>query len=75
LDTYNINQDVQWATGPLLHQFSSIVLLPLILLVIAEVAIESLLAPGAVDWVCDWCKGRDRLVFAWVAEELYIPIR
>lgn len=45
-------------------------LLPLILLVIAEVALERLLAPGAVDRVRDGCECRDGLVLAWVAEEL-----
>lgn len=46
-------------------------LLPLILLVVAEVALKGLLAPGAVDGVCDGGKGGDGLVFAWVAEELH----
>jgi hypothetical protein len=46
------------------------VLLPLLLLVFAEVALEGLLAPGAVDGVGDWGKGRDGLVLAGVAEEL-----
>lgn len=45
-------------------------LLPLLLLVFAKVALERLLAPGAVDRVGDWGKGRDGLVLAGVAEEL-----
>lgn len=45
-------------------------LLPLILLVVAEVALEGFLAPGAVDGVCDGCEGGDGLVLARVAEEL-----
>ena len=45
-------------------------LLPLLLLVLAEVAVEGLLAPGAVDGVGNRGKGRDGLVFAGVAEEL-----
>lgn len=45
-------------------------LLPLILLVIAEVTLKGLLAPWAVDGVCDRRKGRDGLVFARVAKEL-----
>lgn len=45
-------------------------LLPLLLLVFAEVALERLLAPGAVDGIGDGCKGRDGLVLARVAEEL-----
>jgi hypothetical protein len=51
------------------------VLLPLVLLVFAEVALERLLAPGAVDWVGDWGKGRDGLVLAGVAEELDGSVR
>lgn len=46
-------------------------LFPLLLLILAEVAIECLLAPGAVDRVGDGCKGRDGLVFAGVAEKLF----
>lgn len=45
-------------------------LLPLILLIIAEVALERLLAPGTVDRVRDRRERRDGLVLAWVAEEL-----
>lgn len=45
-------------------------LLPLVLLVIAKVALERLLAPWALGGVCDRREGRNRLVFAWVAEEL-----
>jgi hypothetical protein len=50
------------------------VLLPL-LLVLAEVALESLLAPGAVDGVANRGKGRDGLVLARVAEELVESVR
>lgn len=45
-------------------------LLPLLLLVLAEVALESLLAPGTVDRVADGREGRNGLVLAGVAEEL-----
>lgn len=45
-------------------------LLPLLLLVLAEVAAKGLLAPWAVDGVGDGCKGGDGLVLAGVAEEL-----
>lgn len=44
--------------------------LPLLLLVLAKVALEGLLAPGAVDGVGDGGKRRDGLVLARVAEEL-----
>lgn len=68
--THHINQDIQRTPTPLLNQFSSIVLLPLILLIIAEVTLERLLAPGAVRRVRDRCERRDGLVLARVAEEL-----
>lgn len=45
-------------------------LLPLILLIIAKVALEGLLAPGAVRRVRDRRERRDGLVLAWVTEEL-----
>jgi hypothetical protein len=48
------------------------VLLPLVLLVVAKVALEGLLAPGAVCGVCDRREGRDGLVFTRVAKELVI---
>lgn len=38
--------------------------------VLAKVALERLLAPGAIDGVCDRRKGADGFVFAGVAEEL-----
>lgn len=69
-ETHHIDQNIQRTSTPLLNQFSSIVLLPLILLVIAKVALECLLAPGAVRRVRDRCESRDGLVLAWVAEEL-----
>ena len=68
--TYDINQNVQGTSGPLLNQLSGIVLLPLVLLVITEVALEGLLSPRAVRGVCDRRKGRDGLVLARVAKEL-----
>jgi hypothetical protein len=45
-------------------------LLPLILLIITEVAAKRLLAPWTIGRVCDRRKGRDGLVFARVAQEL-----
>lgn len=69
-ETHHINQNIQRTATPLLNQLSSIVLLPLILLVIAEVSLERLLAPGTVDGVGDWRERRDRLVLARVTEEL-----
>ena len=46
-------------------------LLPLGLLVVSKVALESLLAPGAVDRVGNRSKGRNGLVLARVAKELF----
>jgi hypothetical protein len=68
--THHINQDIQRTPTPLLNQFSSIMLLPLILLIIAEVTLERLLAPGAVRRVRDRRERRDGLVLARVAKEL-----
>lgn len=45
-------------------------LLPLRLLVITEVTLESLLAPGAVDRVGNRSECRNGLILARVAEEL-----
>ena len=45
-------------------------LLPFRLLVLAEVAVEGLLAPGTVDRVRDGGEGRDGFVFSGVTEEL-----
>ena len=68
--TYNVNEDIERTTSPLLNQFRSIVLLPLLLLVLTKVTRKSLLAPGSLDRVADRRKSRDRLVLARVAEEL-----
>lgn len=46
-------------------------LLPFRLLVLAEVAVEGLLAPGTVDRVRDGGEGRDGFVFSGVTEELF----
>lgn len=72
--TYHIDQDVKVLAAPLLEQLGSIVRFPLLLLVLAEVAAECLLAPGAVDGVADGRKGRDGLVLAGVTEELTISV-
>lgn len=47
-------------------------LFPLGEVIFAKVTAERLLAPRAVDGVGDGRKGRDRLVFAGVSEELHI---
>lgn len=69
--TYHVDQDIEVLAAPLLQQLGSVMLLPLFLLVVAKVALEGLLAPGAVDRVADGCKGRDGLVLARVTEELF----
>lgn len=68
---YHVNENIQLRTVPFLDQLGGVVLLPLLLLVFAKVALERLLAPGAVDRVGDWGECRDGFVFAGVAEELY----
>jgi hypothetical protein len=68
--TNHINKNIQRTPVPLLNQLGSIMLLPLILLVVAKVPGKRLLAPGAVDGVCDGREGRDGFVFSGVAEEL-----
>lgn len=76
-ETYHVNQNFKIAlvTRVPLQQLCSIVLLPLLLLVLAEVALEGLLAPGAVDGVRNWRECRDRLVFARVAKVLLAFVR
>lgn len=68
--THHVNQNVHLLTFPLLDQLGGIVLLPLLQVVLAEVPLEGLLAPGAVDGVGDRSERRDRLVFAGVFQEL-----
>ena len=68
---YHVNENIQLRTVPFLDQLGCVVLLPLLLLVFAKVALERLLAPGAVDRVSDWGECRDGFVFAGVAEELH----
>jgi hypothetical protein len=67
--TYHVNKHLEGPL-PLLDKLGCVVLFPLALLVLAKVAFESLLAPGAVDGVCDGGEGRDGLVFSGVLEEL-----
>lgn len=64
--TYDIDEDIQRLPGPLLHQLRRIVLGPLCLFSLAEVASECFLAPLAIAWVGDWREGGDGLVFAGV---------
>ena len=68
LSTYDVNQHVQWPL-PLLNEFRGVMLLPL-LLVVSKVSSKCLLAPLAVDRVCNGSKGRYRLVLAGVFKEL-----
>lgn len=49
-------------------------LLPLLLLVLAKVSLESFLAPWAVDGIGDGCECRDGLVHAGVLEELSMVV-
>lgn len=68
--TYDINQCIQ-RTRPFLNKLSGIVLLPLGLLVVAEVPVERLLAPGAVNRVRNGRERGDGFVFAGVAQKLF----
>lgn len=70
--TYDVYQQIQ-RSFPLLNQFRRVVLLPLLLLILAEIALERLLAPGGVDGIRDGREGAARFVFARVSEELYHP--
>lgn len=67
--TYHINKHLQ-RTLPLLHELGRIVLLPLLLLVLAKVALESFLPPGCVDRVGNGRKSGYGLVHSRVLEEL-----
>jgi hypothetical protein len=69
-DTDNVDEHLQWAF-PLLHKLRSIILLPLFL-ILSEVSLECLFAPGAVDRVSDGCECGDGLVFAGVLQELIL---
>lgn len=69
-ETYDVNQNVQRAF-PSLDKFSGIMFLPFLFIFFAEIALECLLTPGAIYWICNWSKCADRFVFSWVAEKLY----
>lgn len=71
-ETYDIDEHLDLALLPVLDQLRRVVCLPLLLLVFAEVAFESLLAPRAVDRVGDWREGGAGLVHAGVLEKLYL---
>ena len=68
--TYDVDENIQRFPGPLLDQLRRVVLRPLCLFVLAEVAAECLLAPGAIARVGDWGEGGDGSVFAGILEEL-----
>jgi hypothetical protein len=71
--THHIDKHLQWAL-PLLDKLCRVVLLPLLLLVLAKVSLECLLAPVAVDRVRDWCKCGHGLVHTGVLEELVATV-
>ncbi len=66
----HIDEYVQRLARPLLDQLGRIVLGPLCLFLVAEIAPEGLLAPGAVARVSDGREGGYGLVFAGVLKEL-----
>ena len=69
-ETYDVDENIQRLPGPLLHQLRRVVLRPLCLFVLAEIAAECFLAPGAIARVGDWGVRGDGSVFAGVLEEL-----
>lgn len=66
MGTYDVDQSLQ-GTLPILDQLSSVMLLPL-LLVVSKIARECLLTPGTLGWVRDGGPGADTLVGARVLE-------
>ena len=70
MTTYHIDEDIQRFSRPLLHQLRRVVVRPLDLVVLAEIASERFLTPGAGARVGDGRKGGDGLVFAGIFEEL-----
>lgn len=72
---YDIDEDIQRLPGPLLHQLRRVVVRPLGLVFLAEVASERFLAPGAIARVGDWREGGHGSVFAGVLEELRECVR
>lgn len=69
--THHINEHLQ-RTLPLLYKFSCIVLLPLFLLVLSKISLESFLAPWAVDRIGDRSKCGDGFIHARVFEKLAV---
>ena len=69
--TYHVDEDVQLLARPLLHQLRRVVLRPLRLVVLAEVASERFLAPLALARVGDGRIRGDGLVFSGVLQELW----
>ena len=68
--TYDVDEDVQRFPRPLLHQLRRVMLRPLGLVFLAEIAPECLLAPRALARVGDGRKRGHGPVFAGVLEEL-----
>lgn len=68
--TYDINENIQWRTRPLLNQLRSIALRPLPLLLVAEIALESLLAPWTLARIGNRRKCRHRLILSRILQKL-----
>ena len=64
----DVDEDVCVA-GVVANQLCGVVFCPLLLLVVAEVSAECLLAPVAVGGVGDGCECGYRLVLSWILEE------
>lgn len=70
---YHVYQYVQRLPFPALDQLGSVVFRPFGLVVLAEVAAESLASPVAVAGVGDGREGGDGFVFTRVLQKLAIP--
>jgi hypothetical protein len=69
--THHVDEHIK-RPFPLLYELRRVVLLPLLLLVLAEISLERFLSPWAVDWIGNRCKGGDGLVLSRVLEELQL---
>lgn len=69
---HHVDEHLQ-RTLPLLDKLCCIVFLPLLLLILAKVPLESFLAPWTIDRVGDGREGGHGFVHARVLEELHSP--
>ena len=70
--THNVNQHVQWITGPLLHKLGGIMFVPLRLRILPKVASESLLSPRTFAWIGNGSEGGNTSILAGILKELWL---